>query len=328
MNSNHHSFYLAPILGVTDAIYRNTFEQYFGVFDKIVAPFITTVKGKKVKKTHLRDILPYQNDITRLIPQAIGTDPFEFLTFARSISDLGYSCVNWNLGCPFPAIRRKGRGSGMLPHYNRIQAFLDTVIPRIPCKLSIKIRLGLKTPEDILQLIPIFNTYPLQEIIIHARTAEQMYDGNVDIGTFKKCLSLSTHPLVYNGDIFNPDTFATFAKRFQGCTRWMSGRGILMDPFLLQKLRGNRITADRFYEGIYKFHMALYRAYNEAIHTEKLILGKMKQLWHYLSNSFPDSLQLLQTIYRIESTDVYEKTIVKFFSDYIPAASLETYPAL
>ena len=140
---------MAPIQGVTDFIYRNTFPEFFDGFDLAVAPFIATSAGNRAKKSRIRDILPALNTGLPVIPQILSKDPDDFIALARQLFDLGYEKVNWNLGCPFPMVTRKLRGSGLLPFPEKIDAFLEAILLEIPNKLSIKTRLGLEKTDEI-----------------------------------------------------------------------------------------------------------------------------------------------------------------------------------
>jgi len=261
-------FYLAPLRGITDRIFRNVYEPRFGRFDYMVAPFIPTILGSRVKEYHIRDLLSNNNDIVndiddtddinhtnsincinntsdtnngdgnnRLIPQIIGRDPAGFLLLSRKFADMGFTSVNWNLGCPAPLVAKKARGCGLLPHTDIIKRFLDEVTPKLPLPLSIKARLGYESPDELETLIPLFNDYPIKELMIHPRTGVQLYEGTVDIDRFEACLSISKHTVVYNGDIVSIDTFRRLSERFPGVNRWMIGRGIVRNPFLLTELR-------------------------------------------------------------------------------------------
>jgi tRNA-dihydrouridine synthase len=150
---------------------------------------------------------------------------------------MGFSSVNWNLGCPAPLVAKKARGCGLLPHKDIIKRFLDGVIPKLPLPLSIKARLGYESPNELEALIPLFNDYPIKELIIHPRTGIQLYGGTVDLDRFETCLNISKHTVVYNGDIVSVDTFIRLSKRFPSVNRWMTGRGIVRNPFLLTELR-------------------------------------------------------------------------------------------
>jgi len=120
----------------------------------------------RLKDKHLKDVLPDNNQAMPVIPQILGNKAEDFILLAKRLFDLGYETVNWNLGCPFPMVAKKKRGSGLLPYPQKIEAFLEATIPAIPNRLSIKARLGRKKTDEILTLLQIFNRYPLDEVII------------------------------------------------------------------------------------------------------------------------------------------------------------------
>ncbi len=57
----------------------------------------------------------------------------------------------------------------MLPYTDRINAFLDEAIARLKGTISIKIRLGWQSRQELFILLPFMNRYPLEEINIHPR---------------------------------------------------------------------------------------------------------------------------------------------------------------
>ena len=313
MISNKHVFYLAPIRGVTDYLFRNTFERYFGTFDYMLAPFITTVKGISVCNSHVRDIAPEHNDCLRLIPQMIGNNPQEMLTLAKKMIELGYKEINWNLGCPYVMVTRKKRGSGLLPYPDLIASVLDSVVPEMPCPFSVKIRLGLDQEQEIEKVIPVLNDYPLSEIIIHPRTAKQMYSGTANLDWFEKALNISKHRVVYNGDIFSLQDFLNVAKRFPEVWRWMLGRGVISNPFLLQCSRMGATVFD--IKKLRSFHDDIFIQSRELLSGPSHLLGKMKGIWLYMAGSFPHDKRILKKIQKTGSISNYTDLVNRFFDE-------------
>ncbi|MDO5575630.1 MAG: tRNA-dihydrouridine synthase family protein [Fibrobacter sp.] len=304
-------FYLAPLRGVTDQNFRNIYEQYFGKFDYLLTPFITTVKGTAVSPSHLRDINPEKNDPDRVIPQIIGNNADEFLVLSEAIKDLGYKSVNWNLGCPFPPVTKKRRGSGLLPFPDFVESFLEKVMSKITIPLSVKVRLGLNDTGELAGLIPVLNSFPIQEITIHPRTGAQMYSGSVNLELFAQYASMITHSVVYNGDILTAEDFLQKAVQFPTVNRWMIGRGVVKNPFLLQQLRNGNCEID--FTVIKKFHDQLYSQNSAILFGPVQILGKMKELWVYLAESFPNYQKYLKKILRSSSTKDYEQHVNNIF---------------
>ncbi len=298
--------YLAPIQGITDRTFRSIYSRFFNGVDTAMAPFISTSKRKNVETVILRELVPEVNTGLPVIPQILSRDPEDFIPLANVLHEMGYRTVNWNLGCPFPVVVKKGKGSGMLCYPDRIEQFLEKTIPAIKTSLSIKLRLGLAYPDEILTLIPIFNRYPIDEIIIHPRTGRQMYEGEVDLETFSECLKLSKHPVVYNGDINSYEKFQALAAMFPSVNRWMIGRGILRDPFLAEKIvYGTDRPGHEKIEIIRSFHDRLFDEYSRIMSGPSHLTDRMKGIWFYLADFFEDGAKLRKEINKTKNVNHY-----------------------
>lgn len=198
---------LAPIRGITDAVYRRVFAGCFGGFDRAVAPFLQVRQGHALRPGELRQLAAASNPTLKTIPQLLTTHAPTLIDALRELHGLGHTEVNWNLGCPAPMVAGRGRGAGLLPHPDRIAAILDQVLPNSPVRLSVKLRLGYQNPDEFPAVLEVLNRYPLCEVILHARTAAQMYGGAVDLARAGQALALCRHPFIYNGDITTPGGF-------------------------------------------------------------------------------------------------------------------------
>lgn len=307
--------YLAPIRGLTDALFRDTFFHHFGGFDAAVAPFISPQKKSLYEDKMIRDVLPEGNTTLPVIPQLLHTDPEDFLVLARRLAGLGYSHINWNLGCPAPMVARKKRGSGLLPYPQMIVDLLEQVLAELPLELSIKTRLGYSDVAETRALLPKLNRFPLKEIIIHARLGQQLYRGTTDPDGFAACRQLSSHTLTYNGDINDLATFKTLASRFPEINRWMLGRGALGNPFLAEEIKGSgqQSPATRRTR-LYTFHEQLYAGYAERLQGPSHLLGRLKHLWLYLISSFPGNGKLLKKILKSNSPVQYREAVDELFT--------------
>jgi tRNA-dihydrouridine synthase B len=310
---SHPPMILAPLRGVTDAILRTTFAECFGGVARALAPFITSVRGSKVKAKLLKDLLPERNPRMAVIPQILGKDPEEFVVMAKALFDLGYAVVNWNLGCPYPMVAKKRRGSGLLPYPDRIDRFLDTVLAGIPGRLSIKTRLGRFSAAEMGALMPIFNRYPLSEVIIHPRTGVQMYAGGVDLKRFGECFALCRSPVVYNGDIDSEGTFSTLAERFPGVAGWMLGRGLIANPFLAEEITGALLTAGERIERFHRFHDLLVERYGAVLFGPSHLVQRMKGLWQYFHRPFLNGRKVLKKIHKTRNPEQLKSVTEPFF---------------
>lgn len=305
---------LAPIRGVTTTTFRNIYSKYFVGIDEAMAPFIPTTHGKKISNAHMKEIHPKNNSATfPLIPQLIGKSSEDFIQAANYIFELGYKEVNWNLGCPAPTIRKKQRGSGLIPFPEIIDEFLRDATSHTKCNVSVKIRLGVESPDEIFRLIPILNNSNISNLTIHPRTALQAYEGVPDINRYKKCLAQLKIPVIYSGDINDLNFFNKLQQECPETSAWMIGRGALYDPYLPSILKGLITEKDRDPFQIKKFHDELFNVYGDELFGPKPVLGRMKELWSYLYKSFPKGDKLLKKIKKSVTIKKYSSVIEEYF---------------
>lgn len=303
-------------MGVTDHIYRDTFARFFSGVDLAVAPFISSVQARSIKPNYLKDILPVNNQRLPVVPQILSKDADDFLFLAHKIFALGYSTVNWNLGCPSPTVVNKQRGSGLMPFPEVISRFLERVMPELGGGLSIKLRLGRYDARELEALWPIFNRYPLTEIIIHPRLGAQLYSGSVNLEAFAQSLSRTSHRICYNGDIRTLADFQERAARFPGIDSWMIGRGLLMNPFLATEIRSllnPSLKCSRDMAILQPFHAALYRQYQEVMCGPAHLLARMKGIWGYFAENFHNPGKVRKLIYKTNTPDHYLDAVRQLF---------------
>ena len=319
MQEKHNPrLYLAPMQGYTDTVFRNTYARFFDGLDIAVTPFISTIRSKKIREKHVKSVLPELNQTMPLIPQLMSNAAEDFITMANRLYDLGYQEINWNLGCPYRQVANKYRGSGLLPHPEKIDAFLHQVIPAISNRVSVKVRIGRHDRGEIFKLIPLFNQYPISEIMIHPRLGIQMYEGEVDLDTFKECLAQSAHPVVYNGDIKTSADYHHLSARFPDVHGWMIGRGLIIDPFLPAMIKagkdGPNIPDEKKLEIFRQFHDALFAVYREILYGPSHITDRMKGFWVYFSQRFSDGPGVFKKIKKTRRPEEYQQITDTFFN--------------
>lgn len=280
-----------------------------------IAPFIAASQSKKLRGVVQREFgSPYPTAL-KTIPQILGKVPAEFVAVADILQSFGYTQVNWNLGCPYPMVVTKGKGAGLLAHPDRIESFLSQIMPLLGVKLSVKVRLGMLEPQEIFRLIPVFNRFPLEEIIIHPRTGKQQYQGTVDLDTLEQVLTMIRHPVVYSGDIYTLRDYQVLAQRFPTIHRWMLGRGVLRKPFLVEEIRsGSSTDFTRQRQRLFHFHQELYHQYCAILSGPAHLTDRMKSIWAYLAYSFEQPNELLQQVRHIHHPNEYETWIKRLFN--------------
>ena len=292
---------LAPMQGLTELMFRKVYHTCFpGALDLAISPFLSLTHGNLADAwKKIDDVLPEANqDSIPVIPQILGKEPIEFVELANRLHEIGYTEVNWNIGCPMRRVTAKHRGSGILPYPDEVRSILDYIMPRLRPALSVKMRLGLHSPDEIFNLIPILNDYPLLNITIHPRTGKQQYSGQVDLDTFEQTLPLLKHQVIYNGDLCTVADFRRLRQRFPKIQHYMIGRGILYDPLLPLKIKNNH-PADL--KATLLFVTALSDAINQLPIREESRMRKTKEYWCLVRRSLPITEQQATAVLRAQT---------------------------
>ena len=306
--------YFAPLQESTDFIYRSAHAKYFGGVDKYFAPYIVRQNDGTVKKSHLRDIKPENNLEYPLVPQILAGNSADFIFLATLLQDNGYNEINWNLGCPYPMVTNKGLGSGLLPYPDKIRSILEESLPKINCKLSVKLRTGLKSPDDIFKVIEVLKDFSLSEIILHPRFAKQLYREFADEALFATVHETLKSNLVYNGDIATVENLHRLNLQFGDIKTWMIGRGILKNPFLPQLLRNEPLPdEDKRPEILRNFHNEIFLKHSELLSGSSHLLMRMEKFWSYFCFAFPDPHKTFKRVKKAANLVKYEIAVNENF---------------
>lgn len=299
--------------GLTEVLFRRVYEECFpGTISYAVSPFLSLTHGNLAEAwKKIDDVLPSENEGSMpVVPQILGKEPEEFVELGNRLADLGYTEINWNMGCPMRKVTGKHRGSGILPHPDEVRSILDAVIPRLKPSLSVKVRLGLRSNEEIFSLIPVLNDYPLDSVTVHPRLGRQQYSGVPDLETFSKALPLIRHHVIYNGDICTAADARRIRERFPQVSDLMIGRGILYRPTLPLEIAGASVPDAKQLTA--HFAMRLFEDIDLRLPTEQSRIRKTKEYWCLVWKSLPISEMQAREVLREQDYGTVRKKIFGF----------------
>jgi len=277
---------LAPLRGVTVRCFRETFsaELVAAGCTEAITPFITATSGydplaDRELKTPI-SVVPF-----KVTPQFIGKDPTALRACLERVKTAGYDTADLNVGCPFPMVRNKGRGSGLLRMPDVLRQMLEVGCEVMGAgRFSVKTRLGIERADELLSLVPLINAFPLRFLTVHARTAKQMYAGDCDRAAFKRVVAASRVPVLYNGDadLDMPDA--------------MVGRAFIRH---LGMCEDTRELANRYLEASLR-----------ELSGDHAVLGRMKELFAYWKE-LPAWRGRWSTIKMTRTVDELRRIVVK-----------------
>lgn len=291
--------WLAPLHGITNFHFRNCLYRHVEGFDVAVTPFLPVGSTAQLNVRRWRDVAPENNAACETIPQLIGNNPPHFVDTIRELQKLGYNRFNWNIGCPAAQVVRKQRGCGIMPHPAWVEDVVKLVTEETDSRFSVKMRLGLRSTGEGIDIVKRLNKYPLDFIAVHPRLGVQQYEGVPDADAFKVIYDLSTNPLIYSGDIFDIPSYQQLVARFPKVSGVMLGRGVLRNPFLAEELRSGVALPEEVRRR--RFH-AFYSDYVDMLRQvrgEQGSLSILKELWHYFAHFFGLTESELHSLLRL-----------------------------
>lgn len=335
------NYYFAPLEGITEYIFRNVHHKYYAGVDKYYAPFISPAREGSMTWKEKNDLVAEHNEQICVVPQVMTNHAGLFIRALQDLRDMGYREVNLNLGCPSKTVTAKGKGAGFLARGDALEQFFDEVFSCKEIKdiqISVKTRLGKNDPEEFKQLLKMYNWYPISELTVHPRVQQDFYKGAVRMEYFDYALLHSSNRLVYNGDLCKPEQIEGMKEHIrnitnenlcsdaddcavQEVTAMMLGRGMLRNPELIMWQRENDAhglagTSEERkidYRRLKAFHDELYARYKEVMSPDKNVLYRMKELWCYLGEAFPDGDKYIKQIRKAERFPAYDAAIMQLF---------------
>jgi nifR3 family TIM-barrel protein len=231
---------LAPMAGITNAPFRMLCrEQGAGLF---VSEMVTARALIERRPETLRMIIPGKSESPRSV-QLYSVDPAVMKAAVTMIGkeDLA-DHIDMNFGCPVPKVTRKGGGAALPFKRHLFASIVSAAIEGakpfgIP--VTVKMRIGIDSGhETYLEAATTAANLGVTWVALHARTAEQMYEGKSDWNAIARLvdhLKPTGVPVLGNGDIWSGADGLRMMEE-TGCAGIVVGRGCLGRPWLFADL--------------------------------------------------------------------------------------------
>ena len=308
------NYYTAPMEGLTDRIWRQAHQRWFGAPEAPVryyAPFLSPPENRVLIKKKMAELEPAANPGVQVIPQLLAKDGELAAWMIGELRRMGYTEVNLNFGCPSGTVTAKGKGSGMLRDLDKLDAFLAALFAEAEGPLTVKTRLGVEKPEEFAAVLEVYNRYPIAELTIHPRVMRQQYRGIADREAFAKALPECRMPVCYNGDLTTVEQLRALEADFPAVQSLMVGRGIIADPALFRQALGGPAATKEELRG---YLDELYHGYTALFGSAGCAISRMKGHWFYLIHRFEGSERLEKQLRKLREPWEYETVVNQIFT--------------
>ncbi len=317
----------------------------------------------RVKSNHMEVEVPF-------VPQLLTNHADQLAWGITELANRGFQEMNLNLGCPSATVMKRHRGSGLLEDPDELGLLLEEAIhicegqglqfiidqdQREECqqatgspsntnetasdkelyarsvKFSVKTRIGMSDAGRMEELVHVYNQLPLSEVIVHPRIGTQGYGGVPDYEKYGEFLSLSTHPVIYNGDINSAADAKRILMDFPETSGLMLGRGLLKDPLLAWKIRkevfGEEVFSIQKAEFL-KYHDTVFENYREYMREDRNAMARMKEFWVYFGQGLyfregRERDKALKQIRKAKNREEYEAGVERMMEIFTIASDNE-----
>lgn len=283
-STDHPPLMLAPMQGLTNDVLRGYFIESVAP-DLVFTEFVRVQQQsrKRIAKAELAEIRAHVSDVP-LVVQLIGHNAEALAEAAVRVQEAGCQHLNLNLGCPYGRMTTGATGGELLREPGKLAELLTSLRQAINGSFSVKCRCGYDDPQQIFQLLPLYEDCRLDYLILHPRTVEQKYAGRADHQLTAEVVQRTALPVIANGDINDAATGKRLLKE-TGAAGLMLGRGALADPLLFRRIRGElpeQVDDEQRRKELNEYIAALLPLYLERFCGERQALMKLKDLLNFI----------------------------------------------
>ncbi len=297
---------LAPMDGVTDAVYRELITELYGGCSGVsvcVSEFVRVTRDA-VPAAVLRREVPEleRGGRTRagvpVFVQLLGGSPGPIAETARTAASLGALAVDLNFGCPAKTVNNHDGGATLLKYPRRIHDIVARTRDAVPAEVpvSMKMRVGWDSADGIEEVACAAEAGGAAWLTVHARTRAQLYQPPVVWHALARARAAVKVPVVANGDIRLDTDPAACAAQSQ-CEAFMIGRGAMARPELFAQIRGRtteRMSGAALAELLIRYHAMLLASGV----LESRALARVKQ-WLRMGSEVDAALEPLFTAVKV-----------------------------
>lgn len=171
--------------------------------------------------------------------QLFGGEP-EFIEKAIALKVLNkFDVIDLNFGCPVPKIVKNGEGSALMRDPYRVGMIVHSAVKSSGGRpVTAKMRIGFNENEiNCVRVAKEIEEAGAKAIVVHGRTREQFYSGNVNLDAIKAVKEAVSIPVFGNGDVTSKEkSDAMFDAT--GVDGIAVARGAVGRPYIFSELQG------------------------------------------------------------------------------------------
>ncbi len=240
---------LAPMAGITDSAFRQICKKNGA---DVVYTEMISADGLHYNSQKTLKLLKFSRSEKPIVVQLFGKDPEKFIKATQIVTKLEFSGIDINFGCPARKVAGHGGGVTLMRDLDLCYQIIKNVCDHTNLPVSIKIRTSIKRKSCLqkqltvkgnnkelissLDLIEKIKDLPITTIMIHGRSYEQGFNGEIDYKFIKKVKNKFKGIVLANGNITTPEK-AQETLKLTGADGLGLARGLYGKPWLFKEIK-------------------------------------------------------------------------------------------
>ncbi|MDD3284432.1 MAG: tRNA-dihydrouridine synthase [Patescibacteria group bacterium] len=239
---------LAPMAGITDSAYCTICRKNGA---DVVYTEMISADGLNYNSKKTGNMLKILKGEKPVVVQLFGKDPEKFVRATQIVTKLGFSGIDINFGCPAKKVAGHGGGATLMRDLNLCYKIIKSVCDNTDLPVSIKVRksitansckikkLKVESNKEIitsLDLIKKIKNLRISTIMIHSRTYEQGFSGEIDYNYIKNVRKHFKGIILANGNINTPE-MAKKTLELTGADGIGIARGVYGKPWIFKQCK-------------------------------------------------------------------------------------------
>ncbi len=221
--------------------------------DGWITPFLRLTVGIPKPNKLLEFLSRFTSAKMPVVVQLMGTDAELMAETAYELyqlndnSNVRIAGFDLNCACPSRKVLKNGSGGTLLRSPQDMALMVSSIKKRLPeVPVEVKIRTGFDDHQEMHEIIPRLTDAGADLLHIHFRTVKEQYSAvEAGLDRLRTAVEVAGEvPVFGSGDIYSVDDAVKMVNE-TGCSGVLAARGLLKDPYLIQRIKGEGdVTAD------------------------------------------------------------------------------------
>jgi tRNA-dihydrouridine synthase B len=229
---------LAPLAGISDSAFRQTC-QSFGA--DVLYSEMTSIDGLYYDGKNTIALLARGKKEKPVVLQLFGKRPELVEKAVARVEEAGFDGIDINFGCPAKKVVAHEGGVTLLRDLNLCHELVQAVCEATKLPVSVKTRVSINSKDGkkkitVFDFLDKIKKLPVAAIMIHGRTYEQGFSGEVDYEAMRKVKAAFKGIVLGNGGLNSPEDVDLMINK-TGVDGVGLARGLYGKPWLFKQVK-------------------------------------------------------------------------------------------